>query len=186
MSDERGYRVMIRFDPQAESFTAQAPELDLTATGHTREAAVLELENALDARLQGAVDGEPMPPPAEVREVSGHLELDISHALHRELLFHASTQNLSVEALAAELIARGIGALDGVRRRPQHRDEPRRGDEQPRDDQRGEGRREGRGRGRREGYRPELDDKANFLEYLRNLEKGGGGGGGGGRGRGRR
>jgi predicted RNase H-like HicB family nuclease len=34
----------------------------------------------------------------------------------------------------------------------------------------------GNDRRSREGYRPELDDKANFLEYLRGLEKGGGGG----------
>ena len=46
----------------------------------------------------------------------------------------------------------------------------------PRDDSRGDKKQGRRRRGRREGYRGDMDDQANFLEYVRNLERGGGGG----------
>lgn len=221
MTDERAYRVHLRFEQDKGVFTARAPELDLTAQGETRAEAIEKLEDEIESRIQGAAAGDALPPPIDVRELDGTVQLKLSQALARELAFQAQQDGLSVEAFASELIARSLGALEasgrGQRRRGprpagamapgaddggegqiaeegNRSDRPDRGGERSGD--RGGDRGGGRGgdrRGppgpggggrdrRREGYRPELDDKANFLEYLRGLEKGGGGGPGRGRG----
>lgn len=205
MTDERAYRVHLRFEAGGEKFVARAPELDLSADGPTRAEAIAKLEQEIEARIQAAAGGETLPPPVDVKPVKNTIEVKLSQSLARELEFQASQDGITPDALAAGLIARGLGALEGrgggQRRRgpmPSQRPEPAsaedREDAQPaedprareqsrdrgerRDDRNDRGDRRGRGGGgdrRREGYRPELDDKANFLEYLRGLEKGGGG-----------
>ncbi len=172
MADDRNYRVQIRYDADADEFIASVPELDLTATAPNRADTIEAIEAEIDARMQAAAEGDPLPPPADQREVDGALELEISPQLHRDLIFHAERSKMSVEALACELLARGIGTLEGksaAAPQPEY---------QPEDDRPRRGRRRNR-----EGYRPELDDKDNFRDYLRRMERGGGGGGGG---RGRR
>ncbi|MFO0723709.1 MAG: hypothetical protein U1E65_08015 [Myxococcota bacterium] len=190
MTDERAYRVVVRFDQ--DHFVARVPELGLSAEGPSRAEAIAKLETAVEARIQAAADGEPLPPPIDTKEVSGTLELKLPQSIVRDLAFFAAQDGSSVEALAAALIARGLGAMDGGR--GQRRGPPPREDRGPppaakdgeerqpvrndhpgdRGNDRGGNRRDRR---QREGYRPELDDKANFLEYLRGLDKGGGGGG---------
>ena len=194
MTDERAYRVMVRFDQ--DHFVARVPELGLSADGATRAEAIAKLEQEVEARIQQAADGEALPPPIDATEVKGTLELRLPQSIVRDLAFFAAQDDSTVEALAAALIARGLGALDG--RGQQRRPAPPRdaeraqptGDGQAssrpaeRQDRGGDRGDRPRGRGgdrRREGYRPELDDKANFLEYLRGLDKGGGGRNRGGR-----
>jgi hypothetical protein len=183
MSDERAYRVVVRFDQ--DHFTARVPELGLTAEGASRGEAITKVEAALAARVAGAADGEPLTPPIDAREVDGTVHLKLPQSIYRDLAFFAAQDNMPVDAFAGALIARGVGALDGGRgqRRPAARAEGEPSDNAdrgpPRGNDRGGGDRDGNRRDRRrEGYRPELDDKANFLEYLRGLDKGGGGGGG--------
>jgi hypothetical protein len=119
------------------------------------------------------------------------LEIQLASPLYRDLSYQASLDGISAEELAKALLAHAIGSLEGRtggarksrpeetrggprRDRPEARDERgnQRDDRGNQRDDRGGGARRGR-----EQYRPELDDKANFLEYLRNLEKGGGRGG---------
>jgi hypothetical protein len=210
MTDDRAYRVHVRFDAEAEKFHARAPELELSASGATRADALAALEADIESRFQALADGATLPRPVDAQTFSGELSVKLSQSLRRELAFIAREDGLTPEALAAELIARALG--DHRRRgrgapapQPtpapsadaQPRDEDaqpgntqRRDDRGPRHDDRGP-RGDGRGRGgprggnggnggnagggndrrRGEGYRPELDDKANFLEYLRGLEK---------------
>lgn len=167
MADDRSYRIWIRYDAEADEFVGQVPELDVSAVGASRAEAVEGVEAAIDDRLRAAADGEPLPPPADLREVDGQLELEISQGLHRYLVFFAEQSGISVESLATELIAKGVGMLEGLSAAPRAETRP----EPEGDDDRGRGRR----RRKREGYRPELDDKDNFREYLRRMEKGGGG-----------
>ena len=189
MPDDRAYRIQIRFDAATESFTATVPELDLEANAESRADVVEMIESEIDARIQAAADGDPLPEPADVAEVSGELSLEISPPLQRDLLFYANRFGMSPEALAAELIAKGLGGIEGGRQSARPAREERGGERRDGgdDDRRGD-RNQGRRRRKREGYRPELDDKSNFMDYLRKLEKGeggggrgGGGGGGGGR-----
>lgn len=195
MSADRPYRLIVAWDRQKKTFVARAPELDLRASAATRTEAIAEVEELIDQRVAEASElGESLPEPAEIREIGDAVSVKLAEPVHRDLLFHARASGLQPEELAAQLLVRGLAALDGARPvrtrgtegrgeegQPEANSErpgPPRGPREDRDDGRGRG-----PRGRREGYRPELDDKANFLEYLRGLEKGGGGQGGG---RGRR
>jgi predicted RNase H-like HicB family nuclease len=198
MSVDRAYRILITFDSEQGTFLARIPELDLEATGASRAEAIAALESALEQRVAAAVEEKrPLPPPIDVTHPNETITVSLGAPLHKELLFHAKQSRMRVDELATQLLARAIGSLDGgrPRRRPDNearadeaggemRDSNRPSrpprDRDDRDDDRGN--RRGRDR-KREGYRPELEDKANFLEYLRGLEKGGGPQGGG---RGRR
>jgi predicted RNase H-like HicB family nuclease len=209
MSDDRAYRIIVAYDADKQNFAARIPELEVESRAATRAEAIAEAEIQIEQRIAGSLaENRPLPRPVDVAPAGGTLTVKIADALHRDLLHHARSNGMSAEEYAGQLIARAVGALDGGRWRDRDRDQPsHRPQQAPRDpdaqpqqrddrnrDDRG-GRRDDRGgggggnnrggpRGRqREGYRPELDDKANFLEYLRGLEKGGPGGGGG---RGRR
>ncbi|MCC7384715.1 MAG: hypothetical protein IT384_22895 [Deltaproteobacteria bacterium] len=203
MTDERAYRIHIHFEPDQGHFAASVPELGLSSTAKTRSELITAVEDAIEARIQEAASGKTLPAPIDTQSLPSTIAVPLSGGLARELFYQAKRDNLTPESLAAELIARGVGQSEarGPRRR---RDEAApgapgesasSGDEQPADlshERRDPGGDRGpprRGRRDREGYRPELEDKANFLEYLRGLEKGpgqGGGGSGGGGRRGRR
>ncbi|MBI4818466.1 MAG: hypothetical protein HY791_19525 [Deltaproteobacteria bacterium] len=197
MSDDRAYRVELRFVQEGDgAFIATAKELDLSARGASRADAISALEATIETRLQAAAAGEPLPRPIDVAEVDGKITIQLATALARELAYVAKSSGSTPEAIAAQLVARGLGAVDARPRREPRRDAPeaapadaeRAPEAGPRDNQRGRNDRgdrggadrgaaggdRGRGRDRRrEGYRPELDDKANFMEYLRGLDKGG-------------
>jgi len=190
-SDDRAYRIVVRFEKDKERFVASVPELEVTGSGVTRAEAIAQAEEALDSRLQAVASGEPVPPPSDVLAPPEALSIKLSASAYRDLAYAASLDRISVEALATELIARGIGYREragAAPRRPiQARapfDSAADPDAQPTQDpaQRPQPQRDDRGppRGRqREGYRPDLDNQANFMDYVRNNEQGGGNRGGG-------
>lgn len=202
MSDDRAYRLLVSHDPEKKDFVARIPELDVEARAATRAEAVTEAEHALEQLVAGALeDKRSLPSPLDLASYEGALALKLSAPLARDLAHHAKNSGMSAEELATQLLARAIGALDGgsFRRsrnddRPQQSQAPRehndgddrgnrgndrgpeRGNDRGGNDRGGNRGPGGPNRGRqREGYRPELDDKANFMEYVRGLEKGGGG-----------
>lgn len=205
MADDRAYRITVAYDADKTQFVARVPELEVESRAATRAEALSEAEIAIEQKIAGALaEKHPLAPPVDTMPIGATLSVKIADALHRDLLHHARSNGMNAEEYAGQLIARAVGALEGGRwrdrndrdrdrdrgsQRPGPSNAPADPDAQPRDDRdrdRDQNRGRSGGRGRpREGYRPELDDKANFLEYLRGLEKGGGGGGGGG-GRGRR
>jgi hypothetical protein len=158
------------------------PELEVEVEADTRAEALAKAETAIDEKVDSvAQSGEELPPPADGIEVKGGpVTITLAPAVLKDLTYFAQRNELPVEELAAQIVARGVAQM--LSPRPDQRARPpRREDEQPqddhrrdRDDQRGRGR---GGRDRREGYRPDLDDKSNWLAYLRDQEKGGGGGG---------
>jgi predicted RNase H-like HicB family nuclease len=172
MADDRGYRILLSFSPEAQVFRARTPELDVDVEGDTRADALAKAEAAVEAAIGAAAqNGEDLPPPADAAPTGDALTLQIAPLVLSDLQFFAAQHGLPATELASQLLARAIGMLHGS---PQRRPERRRDDEERRDE--GEDRRGGRNRGRREGYRPDLDDKSNWLAYLREQEKGGGGG----------
>lgn len=191
MADDRAYRILLQFDGEHERFNARVPELDVDATGETRAEALEAAESAIEAKYEtAATDKEQsLPPPVDVQEVPGELSITLSLPLARELKYHAERSQISSEALAEQLLVRAIGLLNvGLRPPPRPRaerspDSEKKkeggGESQPNDrggrKGRGRGRGQGQGQGRRgEGYRPEIEDQANFLAYVRDMEKGGG------------
>ena len=188
MAKDRAYRVVVSFHPEEERFGAAAPELELEASGESREAAVAALEAAIEAAFErAATDEKTLPDPVDVVTEPGRLELELAAPVWRDLRFFAEAQELAPEALALQLLTRALGQLDGRGgRRPraakakaaegppeqvvaEGASEAQEGQENRR---RGRGRGRGRG-GRREGYRPDMEDQANFLAYVRDQERGG-------------
>jgi hypothetical protein len=192
MADDRAYRVLLSFDAESSVYRARVPELEIEVEADTRADALSKAETAIEERVDSvAQSGEPLPRPADAIEVKGGpITINLAPLVMKDLTYFAARNDMTVEDMAAQMVARAIGQLVSPRReeraRPPRRcedDQPAEeasGDEQPRDrgdrDRGGRGRGRGRDRDRREGYRPDLDDKSNWLAYLREQEKGGGGG----------
>ena len=193
MADDRAYRILLQFDGEHERFRARVPELDIDANGGTRAEALEAAESAIEAEYEAAAtddeSGKALPPPVDVQDVPESLTVQLSVAIARELKYHADRSKMTSEALAEQLLSRAVGLLNvGLRPPPRPRTEKAaeaekqpnsegnerndRNDRGGRNNSNNKGR--GRGRGRRgEGYRPEIEDQANFLAYVRDMEKGG-------------
>lgn len=181
MADDRLYRVTLLYDADSERFTARLPELELEAPGGTRAEALEALEAAVEARVErAAIDGEALPAPVEAEPPALELSLTLAPSVARELRFQAQRSGLTVEALALQLVAQGLGPAP-VRRAPP----PRRAETATEAEGSGDvpssaprpsqpPKRQQNRRRRQEGYRPDMDDQANFLAYVRDMEKGGG------------
>ena len=172
MADERAYRIQISYNPESEIFQAQAPELALEETGETRSEAISALEDAIDARMISAAEGEDLPEPFDVQEIAESIEITLAPQLLRDLNYYAKRAKTDVEGLATQLISYGIGKLAGKT----HFEKSASSEDSDRSPKRENRRQGGRRRGRRENPRRDIDNQANFLEYVRDLEKGKGGG----------
>lgn len=180
MADDRAYRIWVAYAPDKERFKAHVPELDLEVEAGTRADALAEIESAIESRVEElATAGSALPPAVDAVDAPLTLTVQLAGPLARSLRFLAREQGMTPEDLAAQLVTHGLGRLEGRRETPIRTPEPERRDP-PRDedDAAGKPRRRGRGRGRgrREGYRPDIEDQASFLAYVRDMEKGGGGG----------
>jgi predicted RNase H-like HicB family nuclease len=191
------YRVTLTFDGERKLFVARAPELEhCTGEGPSRAEAIARVEEEIDAQLANMLSHGATPPRAADEEVwSGELACKVSKTLHRELTYQARSEGIDLDHMLGELIA---AALES--RKHAHRAH-RGGNRQPqehvphdnignRHDGNAGPRRQGGFGGGRQNYQL-LDDRANFIEYVRGLEQQGqrgpgpGQGGGGRRRRGR-
>ena len=199
------YRATVTFDSERKVFSARAPELEhCSGEGATRAEALAKLEEEIDAQLANILSHGSTPPRAVDEETfSGEVSAKVSKQLHRELAYQARSEGIDLDHLVGELLAAAMES------RKQHRG-VRSGNSRPREDHQpndnvgnrfegGGNRGGGRGFGGRGNNVHLLDDRANFIEYVRGLEQqggaptrhgghGGGGHGGmpGGGGRGRR
>ncbi|MDX9999881.1 MAG: type II toxin-antitoxin system HicB family antitoxin [Polyangia bacterium] len=192
MSDHR-FRVQIHFDGEKSIFVARAPELpECQAEGATAEEALASLGAEVEAQIENIREsGGRVPVPVDEEDLSGEVTLKISKSLHRELKFLAALEELEVSQLGAELLQQAIQRR--LQDRPRHRRHPgppraevevngntATDEQQPRDRAPERDDRQGfRDRGPRRGggpanYHQIMEDKASFLEYVRNLEQGGG------------
>lgn len=163
------YRVLVSYDAERSLFVAHAPELPhCAAEGPSRAAALTAVEEEIEAQLDNARQrGGHLPPPLDEQSHSGELAARISKSLHRELAFQARSEGIELNQLLAELLAAGLEARSRSRGRPA----PRR-EEGPAPDGGERDRPRGRGpQGNR--YHNLMEDRANFIEYVRGLESGG-------------
>jgi predicted RNase H-like HicB family nuclease len=192
------YRVIVSYDADRKVFSARAPELEhCTAEGATRADAIARVEEEIDAQLANMLSHGSTPPRSVDEEVySGEVSARVSRLLHRDLAYHARFEGVELDHLVGELLSSALEARRQTRA-------PRSGNRPPAEQQppsdnignRHDGgpRRQG-GFGGRGQYHAVMDDRANFIEYVRGLEQSGGhgpsrgpgGGGGGGDGRRRR
>ena len=169
---EATYRVLVHRDADKGVFVARAPELPgCLAEGATRAEAIARLEEEMSAQVHNIrqAGGEP-PKPVDGGGYSGEISLKITPGLHRDLVWQSRDEGVPLEQLLTEMLTR---AVEGRGRGQGHAPDG--------GGQRGD--RMGQGYGQR--YHSVMEDRANFIEYVRGLETGaprGPGGGGGGRG----
>lgn len=192
------YRATVTFDSERKLFVARAPELEhCSAEGATRADALAKLEEEIDAQLANMLSHGSTPPRAVDEETfSGEISAKVSKLLHRDLAYQARSEGIDIDHLVGELLAAAMESRKQTRGVRSGNSRPRE-DSQPHDNvgNRFDGGRN-RGFGGRGNNAHLLDDRANFIEYVRGLEQQGGaprhgghggpGGGGGGGGRGRR
>jgi predicted RNase H-like HicB family nuclease len=188
--DQHRYRVVLRYDQEKQQYFARAPELEhCSAEGATQEAALAALADEIGAQIENMREAGQRPPrPLDEQEWPGEITLKLSSSLRRELEYLAHLEELPVNQLACEILGRAIEQR--LEERPRRRrgpapvagapepppvDEaaaedqpPPRRDEDPR---RAPVRRD-RG-GNQDRYHAIMDDRANFIEYVRSLETGG-------------
>ena len=187
MADDRAYRVLVSFDAESSVYRARVPELEIEVEADTRAEALQKAEAGIEEKVDAvAQSGEELPPPADGVEVKGGpITISLAPMVMKDLTYFAARNEMTVEEMAAQILARAIGQLVSPRMEPRARPPRRSEDDQPQEDRPSDDQRDrdrgsrGRGRGgrdKREGYRPDLEDKSNWLAYLREQEKGGGGG----------
>jgi predicted RNase H-like HicB family nuclease len=175
---ERGsrYRVIITAsgaDDQVEYIARVAELPTCEARGTTRSDALAQLESALvDELAKRQAEGARVPPAFDLQRFDGQLALRVSPELHRELAFTAELAELDLASLVQEILARTVHA--------EGRERGRSGASG-----RGSGARRRRGNMDDKRYHGIMENRADFIEYVRQLERDGGSGGGG-RGRGGR
>ncbi|MFO0656930.1 MAG: hypothetical protein U0787_17870 [Polyangia bacterium] len=175
------YRVILSFDSERKTFTARVPELPhCTAEGMTRAEAILHVEEELAALYANlAAQGKSPPPSIDEQAQSGEFTVKVSRGLHRELLWQAASEGVELSQLAGELLSSALESRRNLRpRRGQEGNQAHPDHRPPRHDGGGDRRRGGPQGGR---FGDMMEDRAHFIEYVRNLENGdnrrGGGGG---------
>lgn len=177
------YRVFVRYDRERSVFVARAPELEhCAAEDPNRIEALQKLEREIEAQVANIREhGGQLPPPIDddLDAYTGELVAKVSRGLHRELVLAARVEGISLDQLLVEMLGRGLEA--------RQRRVARQGQPQPADGDRAledrrwgpgspspRGPREGRGYGNQGGrYHQILEDRATFVEYVRQLEQGG-------------
>mgnify|MGYP006310553913 CR=1 FL=1 len=165
MSFER-YRVLIRYDKENEEFVATVPELPSFEEQRAEDRVELmeQLEEAFDSVAQEAAgeDGS-LPPPIDSDDspYDGELTIPLGASLHKELAHRAVAEKISPDQLAANVIGMYLGRQ--LLGREEYRDDRQ---DQERGDRGGR-----RGRRRKQSYHQVMEDKASFLEYVRQQER---------------
>jgi predicted RNase H-like HicB family nuclease len=185
------YRILLSHDAARDVYLAHAPELgDCRAEGPTRAEAIAHVEEEITAQIDNLRDaGREAPRPLDQEPLSGELQAQISPTLRRELLWQAQVEGIDLGQLVGELLAAALERRQ-MARPPRPRTQPQAGG-QPRAERDGNGQqpladgerrpplRDDRGGRLREGqgarYHGIMEDRANFIEYVRSLESGGGG-----------
>jgi len=182
------YLLQVYFDKAARVFVASVLEFpEIKATGNHRDGVVRDLENRLNNHLQNLRRrNEPVPEGYQNRKAVEPLEIQVSQSLFRKLDQLSRLERVPLEQLISEMLA---GALErrgekrheggGQPRHQQHsqnRDRDNRGNREQSGNREGQGNRNhqprhGRGGGRHN-INETLDNRENFMEYVRNLEKG--------------
>ena len=92
-------------------FIAEVPDLPgCVADGETMEEAIHEVESAIKSWIKTAKEfGDPIPEPSTALSYSGQWRIRVPKHLHAALALQAKEEGVSLNMLAATLLAEGIG-----------------------------------------------------------------------------
>ncbi|CAM4451824.1 MAG: hypothetical protein LEGION0398_MBIBDBAK_00761 [Legionellaceae bacterium] len=107
------YPISIRplSDSDGSGYLAEFPDLPgCMADGETIEEALHQAEDALTAWLVAAKEfGDPIPEPSTITQYSGQWRIRLPKSLHAALVLRAKNEGVSLNMLAATLLAQGLG-----------------------------------------------------------------------------
>lgn len=193
------YLLQVYFDKNGRTYHASVLEFpEIKATGTNREGVVRDLENRLNNHLQNLRRrNEPVPEGFHNRKAIELMEIRVSQTLFRKLEQLSRLERVPMDQLVSELLTAAVerrgekqhGHGQGQGQRPQHQQQQHRDRDRDRDRGRGDRDRDnvgnqrggqqgnprqqgGRHGGGRRGYQESLENRENFMEYVRNLEKG--------------
>lgn len=183
------YQFQVTFDRQTRRYLGTAVEFpEIRITSNNPEAALDEIRMAVEDHIEFVRRrGDAIPEPLGTKTYPQMLSVPMSQGLFRKLDLLSRQEKVSIDKLVAELIA---GAVEkryepaprqggNQNRQPQHNSGNHSGNRNDGNhgggNRRGGGGRHGGG-GHRGGRNSEMmENRESFMEYVRNLEKGGGG-----------
>jgi len=187
------YTWQVAYDRVQRQYVGSVLEFpEVSFTGTTRDIVMHELEDRVDEIVEMTKRrGDRLPEPVILKHYPEGLDLHISQSLFRKLDVLSRHEKISIDQLVVEILSSGVDRrFDAPAPKGQHVHQgqgqaqghgggrPHQGQGQGQHSRQGS-QRGGQSMGRR-GYHESLENKENFLEYVRNLEKSGGGAGRGG------
>jgi predicted HicB family RNase H-like nuclease len=181
---EEEFAIQVFYDRGQQTYLATCLEFpDMKVQGGRREDVVEELSQKIGDELElMRRDGRQLPVPFSARSYPEKLEVRISKGLYRRLDMQSRQDRVPMDQLVSELLTHSLGRRVGDagrgqgERRPQNQNQKNagHGGGGHGNNRRGGGG-GGGGRGQRDrNYHDTMGKTDNFLEYVRNLEKGGG------------
>lgn len=186
-----GYTIQTNFDKNTKEFMGTVLEFpDLKSSGVSTRDVFEELHRKVQSYLQNIrKKGQPVPEPFFAKNYPEKIELSVSQGMYRRLDILSRLEKVPLDRLLGELLSVALEKrLEPyrVQERPhapdRHERHDNRQDRHERNENRGntrnapggnnprhnqQQRRHGRG-----SYHDTMDNRENFLEYVRNLEKG--------------
>jgi predicted RNase H-like HicB family nuclease len=170
------YSLQSFYDKASQKFIATVVEFpELKATGTSRDQAVAEIERKIETQVtQAKRRNESLPEAVGARRYPERLELALSQGLFRKLDLLSRQEKVSLDQLVVELISAGAEKRTEppkqAERRPpqqQHQQQSHGNQQQQRHSHQRGGR-----QGQNRSYHDTMDNRENFMEYVRSLEKG--------------
>jgi len=166
------YTFLVRYDKATKLFAGEVAEIPECKTqGMSREEVLKELKIRLEDYIEDHRHQGGAPDPLFARAYPQHLNVPLSQSVFRKLDLLSRMEKINLDQLACELLASGIerrfesGGRSGQKN---HQPNP---SQQPRHSHHGG--RHGGGGHNRSRHNQNLESRENFMEYVRNLEKGG-------------
>jgi len=103
-------------EEEGGGFLAEIPDLPgCQADGETIEEALHELEDAMTSWIKTAQEfNDPIPEPSTSDKFSGQWRIRVPKSLHASLALRAQQEGVSLNLLAATLLAEGLGKRLGL------------------------------------------------------------------------
>lgn len=195
------YTLVANYDRNARQFIGSCLEIPiLRASAATRELALKDLETRLESHLQDLKRrNAALPEAIYSRRYPERLELRISQGLYRRLDVLSRHEKVALDQLLVELLTSAVerrfegSSRQASQHQQQHQHQNDRRPDRDRQhnshpNSQGGGQRQHQGQGQGQGqnrrnqggnlrgrsYHDTMDNRENFLEYVRNLEKSGG------------
>lgn len=166
------YTFVVRYDRNLRLFVGEVAEISECKTkGMNRDEVIRDLKVKLEDYLEDHRHQGGVPEPIFSKTYPESLSVKLSQSVYRKLDLLSRMEKIALEQLAAELLASATDRRFESGKGGGHKHTQPSNSQQPRHSHHGG--RHGGGHNRNRHNQSNLDSRENFMEYVRNLEKGG-------------